>query len=217
MSEGYMLEHRNQHYLEMIVDALSIFMSLCFLYSYIKKKVYLAKLVFYWILVAAVFQIAWFIMGHNTEGDLILLHSATAALYIYLDCIVVSFIQRASIVSKLSDEHFAVLEEWDAWELGEFMHTDKNLDLLQDQEETLEYQDGVHQDLDQDQEGDGENRSREGRKENLQSLYAENKPQSSDWTKSLDFQNISWNLQETYSATRAQEQYRQYCKQKYGC
>ena len=43
LSPKFMSKHRTKHYLEMITDGVNIFSSLAFLYSYINKKMLIAK------------------------------------------------------------------------------------------------------------------------------------------------------------------------------
>jgi len=191
-----MSRQRTQHYLELIVNITNILASILYLYAFIKQNVVIAKCVFYWVLVSAGFQATWFLTG-ELKSELRLVHFFIAFLYIYLDGIVVSFIQLSSIIARFSVEHYAALEEWDVWELREY--TDSK--LAQDDED--------------DEEGQ---RTESGSPKPGNPLAHHSKVvecgspgfwnnQGVEWNKSVDFQTASWKSQEHQSALKEQRMY----------
>ena len=173
----------------MIVQAMNLASALTYLYAYITKNIQLAKLVFYWLLGATLFQFVCFITDYKNHGVTSLVYLLIGAIFIYLEAIVVSYIQLSSIVRRLAVDQQEALEEWELFELREFIPYEDNnnkKDMRQPQPSNSRRK--VMEKKDERKEYDGKR----------------------DWTKRLDFQSQPWNIQEIQTATMLENEYRKY-------
>ena len=217
VTETFKKMHSTQHYAEMLIDGISTIVAILYIYGYTNRNRSITKLVFYWLLASALIHVIWFLQDSGSDSELAtyrLLHIILGAVFLYLDLILVSWIQMTCIAHKLSAEHHYLLEEWDHLELLQQIEEDEgdHPSLPMNQVEKVE---GNHPGLRMNQIEEDDNTKHvnsqghimQGSTDRESSDRRRSYIESRDWRRSLDFQSKGWDMQEIEYATWYNLQY----------
>merc|ERR1719402_1996456 len=114
--------HETQHNAEIVVNCITILLSLNFTFAYFFLRPKLALLTLVWFLTKATFYFLWALSGDTGAESLSmsLTHFGFTLLFLYQAGGVLTFMQHCSVREKLIRIEDDVMEEWDERELEDF-------------------------------------------------------------------------------------------------
>ena len=116
------------YYFELALSIIVVFADFIFIFSYFSRKAILSLITFYSFLLAGVFHLLFFFFGNAPfdSNKIRLVHTLASAVFFYMACITINYIQKDTLAKKLREEQLCGLEMWVDWEIGDMLKIEPN-------------------------------------------------------------------------------------------